>query len=55
MTSHSAPIPCAHIADYYNLLWERHKCIAWAFLRCGYAQCARGGWIDPANNLYSSD
>lgn len=46
------PVPCQHIADYYDLQWHQHKCIAWNLLRKGYAQFAAGS-IDPGfNNLY---
>ena len=46
------PVPCAHIAAYYQAAWERHKCIGNNLLRHGYAQQARGEIEVPANNLY---
>ena len=44
--------PCAHIADYYQLRWEQHHCIAFNILRWGYRQWAEGRATDPANNLF---
>lgn len=46
------PVPCAHIAAYYQAAWERHKCIGNNLLRHGYAQQARGEIEVPVNNLY---
>lgn len=47
--------PCQHIADYYRLKWEGHKCIAWNLLHRGYAEWAEGRVADPSvNNLYST-
>jgi hypothetical protein len=46
------PIPCQHIADYYNWLWLNHHCIAWNLLRRGYGQCASGRIEAGFNNLY---
>lgn len=46
------PVPCQHIADYYNHLWENHKCIGWNLLRVGYREYAKGGYIYPVNNLW---
>lgn len=45
------PVPCQHIADYYNQLWEAHHCIAWNLLRRGYTQWAIGN-PETLNNLY---
>ena len=45
-------VPCQHIADYYQLKWEGHKCIAWAVLRHGYRQWAEGRADGVVNNLY---
>lgn len=46
------PVPCAHIADYYDRRQRKHKCIGFNLLRWGYRQWAVGGAIDPQNNLY---
>lgn len=46
------PIPCLHLYDYYNWLWEQNHCIAWNLLRRGYFQCAVGMIRLPENNLY---
>lgn len=48
------PVPCQHIADYYEQLWQGHKCIAWNFLRRGYRQWSQG-LIEQCNNLYGED
>lgn len=45
------PVPCQHIADYYDMRWRDHKCIAWNLLRRGYTQWARG-YIESFNNLF---
>jgi hypothetical protein len=45
------PIPCAHIAAYYDWKWRQHHCIAYNFLRFGYLQCSEGR-PDAFNNLY---
>lgn len=45
-------VPCQHIADYYQLKWEGHKCIAYNLLRHGYKAWAKGNVTNPANNLY---
>ncbi len=52
-------IPCAHIAAWYQIKWERNKCIAFNLLRQGYRKWAEGsvklcdiaGW----NNLYEPE
>lgn len=44
-------VPCAHIADYYQRLWEGHKCLAWQLLRRGYRQAATGV-VEECNNLW---
>lgn len=36
------PVPCQHIADFYQRQWEAHKCIGWNLLRRGYAAWASG-------------
>lgn len=46
------PIPCAHIADFYEREQERHACIAHNLLRRGYRQWASGEIERPVNNLY---
>ena len=46
------PVPCQHIADYYQLKWEEHKCLAWNLLRKGYRQWAAGRIERGTNNLY---
>jgi hypothetical protein len=47
-------VPCQHIADYYQLSWENHKCIAYNLLRRGYAEWSKGSVKDPAvNNLFT--
>lgn len=46
------PDHCDHIALYYQLKWEAHKCIAWQALRRGYFQWSAGR-IETANNLFS--
>ena len=47
------PVPCAHIADYYDALWVGHKCLAWQLLRRGYRQWAVGR-IEECNNLWET-
>jgi hypothetical protein len=44
-------VPCQHIADYYQLKWEGHYCIAYNLLRHGYRQWAEGK-PNEWNNLY---
>lgn len=44
-------VPCQHIADYYQHLWNKHKCIGWNLLRLGYKEWAKGTPKDW-NNLY---
>lgn len=44
-------VPCAHIAAYYDMKWQGHKCIAWQALRKGYYQWSAGR-IEHLNNLY---
>ena len=44
-------VPCAHIAAYYQQLWESHKCLAWQLLRRGYRQAAKG-IVEDCNNLW---
>jgi hypothetical protein len=46
------PVPCQHIADYYDRLWASHHCIAWNLLRRGYGQWAAGRIERGANNLF---
>lgn len=46
------PVPCAHIADYYDRMQNKRRCIAFNLLRRGYRQWAVGGGIDPENNLF---
>lgn len=47
------PVPCQHIADYYQHSWERQHCIGFNLLRHGYAQWARGGSFNrELNNLF---
>lgn len=49
-------VPCLHIAEYYQLKWEAHKCIAWNLLRRGYREWAEGRVVDPqVNNLYAPE
>lgn len=45
------PAPCEHLYAYCQMRWERQKCIAYNFLRCGYRQAARGIW-HTENNLF---
>lgn len=45
------PVPCQHIADYYERRWQDHKCIGWNLLRRGYRQWS-AGLVEPFNNLY---
>lgn len=55
MTATTSPVPCAHIAAYYQRRWEGHPCIAFNLLRHGYAEWARGGVKHPdMNNLYGA-
>lgn len=49
------PVPCAHIAAYYEWRWQQHKCIAFNLLRRGYAQWANGTPEPVVNNLYGED
>lgn len=51
MTIRVHPIPCQHIADFYNWQWERQKCIGYNLLRHGYAGLAKGIQVQH-NNLY---
>lgn len=46
------PVPCAHIADFYQQMWEGHKCLAWQLLRKGYRQAAKGLVEAEVNNLW---
>lgn len=46
------PVPCAHIAAYYDVLWNAHKCLAWQLLRRGYRQWANGSIEVGFNNLF---
>jgi hypothetical protein len=46
------PIPCQHIADYYQQRWEARNCIGWNLLRRGYGQWAYGRIERGFNNLY---
>lgn len=46
------PVPCQHIADYYQYKWEQHRCIAWNLLRRGYKQWASGLIERGVNNLF---
>lgn len=47
------PVPCQHIADYYQRKWEEQHCIGFNLLRHGYAACAAGrDTLGEANNLY---
>lgn len=48
------PVPCQHIADYYDWKWKQHKCIAYNLLRYGYKQWAKGE-VDRENNLYGEE
>lgn len=45
------PVPCQHIADYYQHLWQRRRCIGWNLLRQGYRQWAEGQ-VFEWNNLF---
>lgn len=50
-------VPCNHIADYYQHLWENQKCIAYNILRQGYKAWSEGTAVKyafgmEANNLY---
>ncbi|QIV65947.1 hypothetical protein Cp1R7AA1_006 [Mesorhizobium phage Cp1R7A-A1] len=47
-------VPCNHIADYYQRVWEAHKCIAWNLLRLGYREWSNG-CPGPCNNLFGED
>lgn len=49
------PVPCAHIADYYDRQQRKMRCIGFNLLRKGYRQWAVGGGIDPHNNLYGGE
>ena len=46
------PVPCEHIADYYNMRWTEHKCLAWQLLRHGYRQWSAGCIERGMNNLF---
>lgn len=48
------PVPCQHIADYYDNRWAAQPCIAWNLLRRGYAQWAAGRVERGVNNLYGA-
>jgi hypothetical protein len=52
----SRPVPCAHIADYYERRWQAHHCIAFNLLRFGYRQWAEGRarYSERGNNLFGS-
>ena len=46
------PVPCEHIADYYNMRWTEHRCLAWQLLRHGYRQWSAGYIVRGVNNLF---
>lgn len=57
MTNAFAPaVPCAHIAAWYQIAWERHRCIGNNLLRHGYRRWSEGSVkiadIEHWNNLY---
>lgn len=43
--------PCLHVYAWYQRLWLRQPCIAYAYLKRGYYQAAHGVWY-PENNLF---
>lgn len=47
-------VPCQHIADYYQRMWEMQKCIAYNLLRHGYRQWSEGRakYEAHGNNLF---
>lgn len=47
----TAPVPCAHIADYYSIRWNKRPTIGDNFLRFGYLQWSEGR-PSAFNNLY---
>jgi len=56
----SARAPCQHIADFYQVMWEKQPCIGYNMLRHGYRAWANGRAIErshgmAANNLYSGE
>ena len=53
-TQSEPAVACAHIADYYQIKWENHHCIAWNLLRHGYRQWAEGRANNQTNNLYGN-
>lgn len=46
------PVPCAHIAAYYNFLWTQNHQLGTNLLRRGYSQWTRGYIEFGINNLY---
>ncbi len=52
MKRQTTPVPCAHIALFYQRAWEQHHCIGNNLLRHGYAQWSRGEIQCPENNLF---
>lgn len=46
------PIACDHIALFYQLEWEGHKCLAFQLLRKGYKQCSNGLIEQEFNNIF---
>ena len=46
------PVPCQHIADWYQRQWEARPCLASNLLRWGYKGWASGRVAVPMNNLY---
>lgn len=49
------PVPCQHIADYYEMRWWQSPSIGLNLLRQGYRDWACGGPTIPFNNLYLFD
>lgn len=49
------PVPCAHIAAYYQNMWERLPQIGSNLLRQGYRAWAIGEILVTVNNLYDLD
>lgn len=45
------PVPCAHIADYYDVMQQRRASIGSNILRHGYRQAATG-IVTWWNNLF---
>jgi len=45
------PVPCAHIAAFYDLQWKMRPSIGTNFLRFGYLQWSEGRPVN-GNNLY---